>query len=81
FAPNDLEAAALILGDEVRGTTAEGRPALDLPAAVRGGLFRAGVEIAREVDRCTACDDGWFSHRAGTGRGRQALAVWRDEAP
>ena len=78
FSPNDLDAAALILGDEVRGSSANGRPAFDLPVAVRAGLSRAGVEIVRDVDRCTACDDSWYSNRARSERERQALVIWRD---
>jgi polyphenol oxidase len=43
FGARDLEVLASRLGDEVKGRTRDGRPALDIPAAVRIALCRAGV--------------------------------------
>lgn len=77
FSARDLDAAAFVLGDAVRSTTPDGRPALDLACAVRLGLEQAEVDLALEVDSCTACGDEWFSHRARKDRERQALAIWR----
>jgi YfiH family protein len=63
--------------DEVRGTTASGTPALDVPAAVRAALRRADVEPAHDEDACTACrGDRYFSHRARGEVERQAMVVW-----
>lgn len=79
FSATDLDQVAVRLGDHVRATTAEGRPALDLPCAVRAELERAGTVLTDDRSACTACDldvDGswrWFSHRARRDADRQAL--------
>lgn len=61
---------------EVHGRTAEGRPALDVPAAVRRALREAGVELVHDEDVCTACSPEHFSHRARGDVERQAMVVW-----
>ena len=76
FSGPDLDAAAAVYGDGVRGTTTDGRPALDVPAGIAAALARAGVARADGVDICTACGGGYFSHRARHDTGRQALVVW-----
>jgi hypothetical protein len=81
FAGDDLDRVAGVLGSVVRGRTAAGRPALDVPAAVSAGLEAAGVAEVAGVDRCTACAGGYFSHRRRADVGRQALVVWSGDAP
>ena len=82
FSPADLDGVAARLGDHVRATTSAGRPALDLPGAVRRAIADAGVRLVEDADACTACDvdaDGrprWFSHRARRDEARQALVQW-----
>jgi polyphenol oxidase len=76
FGPADLDDVAARLGDSVRATTAKGAPALDLPAAVRVALHRAGVEAISDVDVCTACSPDHFSWRARQETQRQATVVW-----
>ncbi len=76
FSPSDLDRVAARYGDQVRGRTVEGRPALDLPAAVAAALVAAGVRQRTGVDACTGCAGGYFSHRARGDVGRQALVVW-----
>lgn len=82
FSPADLDEVAHRLGDHVRATTADGRPALDLPGAVRRALADAGADLVEDAGACTACDvdgDGrfrWFSHRARGDEARQALVQW-----
>lgn len=77
FGPSDLDAVAARLGDAVRATTADGRPALDLPAAVRAALAAAGVQAVSFTGGCTACrPDRWFSHRARRETARQAVVAW-----
>lgn len=62
---------------EAQATTAEGRPALDLPAAVGIALRRADVELVHDEDACTAClVERYFSHRARGEVERQAMVVW-----
>ncbi len=78
FSPPDLDRAAAALGEEVLATTADGRPALDVPAAVVAALGRLGVEVDTTASSCTACDpEGrWYSHRARREVERQAGVVW-----
>jgi hypothetical protein len=76
FAAADLDSVAGRLGDRVRGRTSEGRPALDLPAAVGEVFDRAGVRPVEGDDACTSCSGRHFSHRARGDIGRQALVVW-----
>jgi len=77
FGAPDLDRVAGRLGAVVRATTAEGRPALDLPAGVRAALGGAGVTDLQAVDICTACSAEHFSWRARRDTARQALVVWR----
>jgi YfiH family protein len=72
FSAADLER----FDPEVRGTTRDGAPALDLPAAVRLAVERSGARLVHDEDRCTACAEGWFSHRARGETERQAMVVW-----
>lgn len=80
FAAPDLDAVAARLGDGIRAATSAGRPALDLRAAVRGGLEALGVALLFDAAECTACGgDRWFSHRARGEAQRQAAVVWRTD--
>lgn len=76
FSPADLDVAVAALGSEVRGSTATGQPALDVPAAVRAALTRAGATLVHDEDVCTACSADHFSHRARGELERQATVVW-----
>lgn len=79
FGEAELDAIAADFGDEVRGRTSDGRPALDVPAAVWASFKRAVVGRSLTVGGCTACEaDSWFSHRARSEIERQALVVWVD---
>ena len=76
FSPHDLDFVASRLGDGVRGVTAEGRPALDVPAAVRAALAAKDVELIHDEQVCTACSGRHWSHRARRDVQRQATVVW-----
>ncbi|HUP86130.1 MAG TPA: polyphenol oxidase family protein [Acidimicrobiales bacterium] len=82
FSPADLDAVAARLGDHVRGVTTDGRPALDLPGAVRRAIAESGAVLGEDAGACTACDvdaagvPRWFSHRARADELRQALVQW-----
>jgi YfiH family protein len=76
FGPADLDRIARRLGDAVKGTTAGGQPALDLPAGVGAALGRAGVELVYEDAACTACSTTYYSWRARREDERQATVVW-----
>jgi YfiH family protein len=76
FGLADLDRIAARLGDEVRAVTATGRPALDIPAAVRAALERAGVDDLQDVDVCTADSRDHFSYRRDGTTGRQALVAF-----
>jgi YfiH family protein len=80
FGGEDLDAVARVLGDAVRARTRDGRPALDVPAAVTAALRGAGVDDPRVelVDVCTSCRaDTHWSHRARGDVARQGVVVWR----
>jgi copper oxidase (laccase) domain-containing protein len=76
FGADDLDTLAGRFGPTVRGTTSDGAPALDLPAAVTSALRSAGAEADPGPSTCTACGPDAFSHRARGDRGRTALLVW-----
>jgi copper oxidase (laccase) domain-containing protein len=75
FGDDDLARLEDLLGPAVRGRTAAGRPALDLPAAVGTALDRAGVTLVDDQGGCTACGGEWFSFRARRDVARQATLV------
>ncbi|MBV8463378.1 MAG: polyphenol oxidase family protein [Acidimicrobiales bacterium] len=81
FGAGDLDGLATALDPSVRGRTAQGEPALDLPAAVGVALARAGIRRVPGPDRCTGCAGGLFSHRARRDVARQALVAWRSPVP
>ena len=85
FSSPELDALERRLGPVVRAVGANGRLALDLPAAVGAALGRAGVTLLAEAQTCTHCSQWHWSWRARADRGRQATVVWRgaesDERP
>lgn len=78
FAASDLDRLAAALGDEVIGTASDGSPAFDLPAAVRGRLAAAEVELVAAAEGCTACSGEYFSFRRHHDAARHLLGVWLD---
>jgi polyphenol oxidase len=80
FGDPELTAMVARFGDAVRSTTASGRPALDLPAAVRESLAVHGIELDESVSVCTACDESYWSHRARSDTERQGSVVWIEPA-
>jgi polyphenol oxidase len=80
FGLEDLDRVAAALGPAVRGVTAWGAPALDVPAAVAAELDRLGVARHEIGAPCTACDTDYWSHRARGELGRHGMAVWVDAA-
>ena len=78
FGADLLERLVARLGDEVVGRTAAGTPALDIPAAVRSALARAGVDDVDDVGVCTAASPDYFSYRRDGPTGRQAMFVVRE---
>lgn len=77
FSAEDLSELVGVLGPEVAGASAAGRPSFDLPAAVRISAARAGVEMLAGLERCTICSPEYFSHRREASTERQALVVWQ----
>jgi hypothetical protein len=76
FSPDDLDSVAALLGDGVRSTTSQNRPAFDLLTGVTEALARADVEVVASLGGCTACDDGWYSWRARRDEARHGLVCW-----
>jgi len=77
FGADLLERLVARLGPEVAATTSTGAPALDIPAAVRISLARAGVDDLVDVGVCTSASTDHFSHRRDGVTGRQAVVVVR----
>jgi YfiH family protein len=75
FSPADLAPIAGRLGPEVISTTTTGRPALDVPRAVRLALAGVGVTDVSDVEVCTACSPDHFSHRRDGRTGLQTMLV------
>lgn len=71
FGTDDLDVMAALLGEEVRGVTSWGTPALDVVAAVRASLPDVIDESV-----CTACSSQHWSHRARGDVQRQAVVAW-----
>ena len=65
------------LGSAVAGRTADGRPALDVPAGVRAALRAVGVEDILDIDVNTATSPDHFSARLEGTTGRQGVVVVR----
>jgi YfiH family protein len=75
FGAADLARIVARLGAEVEGRTADGRPALDIPAAVRAALRACGVDEFVDGGVCTAASAAHFSYRRDGVTGRQATIV------
>jgi len=72
FGTGDLAGFVARFGPEVEGRTRDGRPALDIPAAIRVVLEREGVVGLDDSGICTADSDAYFSYRRAHETGRQA---------
>jgi YfiH family protein len=77
FGEDDLFVVASRFGEQVRAVDSEGRPALDVPAAVRSALHAVGAVVVGDADICTGCSPGHWSWRKGGGSRRQATVAWR----
>ena len=72
FGADDLARFVVQFGPESEGRTRDGRPALDIPAAIRIVLAREGVVDFEDSSVCTADSDDYFSYRRAHDTGRQA---------
>ena len=75
FSPSDLAVLVARYGPAVESRTRNGSPALDLPAAIRVALDRAGVRDVEDLSTCTACSPNHFSHRRDGRTGLQVMLV------
>ncbi|MGQ0824073.1 MAG: polyphenol oxidase family protein [Actinomycetota bacterium] len=75
FGADDLVPIAARFGTDVVGATIDGTPALDIPAAVRIALARAGVDVLDDCGVCTAASAVHFSHRRDGPTGRQVTVA------
>lgn len=77
FGAADLDRVADRFGPTVVGVTDQGRPALDLPAAVESALAEHAIGVVAVLGGCTAGEaDRRWSHRARAERRRQAVVAW-----
>ncbi len=74
FGGDDLEVVANRYGPSVRGATADGGTALDMPAAVTAACQAAGWPTP-DVGPCTS-SPSYFSHRVRGDQGRQTVVAW-----
>ena len=82
FGARELDGVVDRYGADVAALTADGRPALDLAAAVRAALAEQDVREVDDVGVCTSCatdgdEPGYWSWRARREVQRQATVVWR----
>lgn len=77
FGADHLSRVAARYGDEVRGRTADGRPALDLPRAIEAALSAVHVPVLLTCNTDTS-SPSYFSHRTRADPERQAMFLWRD---
>ncbi len=80
FGVEDLNRLEQRFGPAIRAVTDDGRPALDVRAGVRLELSRNDVALDVDDDACTACADGFFSHRARAQTARHATVIWIEES-
>ena len=80
FGTEDLDRLEQRFGPGVRAVTNDDRPALDVRAGVRFELLRTDVALDFDDDACTACSEGFFSHRARAESARQATVIWIEES-
>jgi len=72
FGLADLERLVARFGPSVAARTLDGKPALDIPVAVRAALRECGVEDLLDGGVCTASSAAHFSYRRDGVTGRQA---------
>jgi YfiH family protein len=75
FGTADLGRLVARFGPSVEGRTHDGKPAFDVPAAVRAALTACGVEELDDCGVCTAASAAHFSYRRDGVTGRQATIV------
>jgi len=75
FGPEELEEVVAVVGQSARSETLDGKPGLDMTAAVRATLAELGIN---SVEVCTddTADSAWFSHRVRGDRERQVTVAW-----
>ena len=76
FGATELDEVARRFGERVRASTEGGKPALDVPEAVRAALEDEDVELIHDAGFCTACSSSHWSHRARRDLKRQATVIW-----
>jgi YfiH family protein len=75
FGERELAPLVEAFGPQVASRTDWGAPALDIPAAVRVALERAGVDDVEDTGNCTAASSNHYSYRRDGITGRQATIV------
>ena len=75
FGTADLARLVARFGPSVEDRTHDGKPAFDVPAAVRAALTACGVEALDDCGVCTAASAAHFSYRRDGVTGRQATIV------
>lgn len=79
--PDGMRAEVAATVPEAAASTRDGRPALDLPAAVQAQLAGAGVRQVERVEACTLESPDLYSHRRDDPTGRLATVAWVPAVP
>lgn len=79
FGATELARISAMFGPSVVAETEDGRPALDVPAAVAAACEQAGWPPPADPPQCTS-DPGWFSHRTRGDAQRQTAVAWIEPA-
>ncbi len=76
FGPDEIGAVVERYGDEVKGLTAWGTTALDMPTAVGRACLAAGWKVT-DIGSCTS-HERYFSHRTRGDTERQTTVAWME---
>lgn len=79
FGADDMATLIQRYGEEVKGLTAWGTTALDIPTAVGRACQEAGWKVT-DIGPCTS-SDAYFSHRTRGDDARQTTVAWIEAAP
>ncbi len=79
FGESELAVVEARYGSGVRGSTGDGKTALDMPAAVSAAC-RSASWPDPEIGTCTS-GQNYFSHRTRADQGRQTVVAWIEPGP
>lgn len=76
YKQEDLNVLARQLGEHIKGETAVGKPAFDLPSAIKFECAKSEASY-RDLDIDTYANENYFSYRRDGITGRQCVIAWK----